>query len=209
MSYNSKVYRPNADSLVIASGGTFTNAGTSTITGTTDIAYTSASTSGSTSIQPFKLVTTMTGAGGVGGRGLFELNSNVALGGWANALKAHTKFGASGRITGLASSVLAEMDLSAGCSQGTYAPLELELNLGTGALTGTETSLIYASVNGADKATFDTNGFVLSLQGLTANAGKVFAASVKDGVKSTHSLRIKIGTTAYYIPLSTAADFNA
>jgi len=202
MSYNGTVIRPDPDNLKILDGGAFTSVGL------TDLSYSSASTSGSTSVQPFKLVTTMTGAGGVGGRGLFELNSNVALGGWANALKAHTKFGASGRVTGLASSIVAEMDLSAGTSQGNYAPVEIELNLGTGASTGTKTSLIYASVNGAGAGAFDDAGVILNLQGLTAAGGKAFQASAKNGVKSTHALKIQIGTTLYYIPLSTDATFD-
>jgi hypothetical protein len=173
------------------------------------IEATSASTSGSTSVEPFVVESVMTGIGGVGGRSRFQLDTNVALGGWANALKAVTKFGAAGRVTGLASALCAEMDLSAGTTQGNYAPLEIELNMGTGASTGTKTALLYASVNGAGAAAFDTAGVIFNLQGLTAASGKAFAASVKDGVKSTHSLRIQIGTTLYYIPLSTAADFNA
>lgn len=217
MSYEPKTYRKDGgDTFVVASGGkieiesggTITNAGNSTITGLTDIAYSSASTNGATSIQPFKLVTTMTGAGGVGGRGLFELNTNVAMGGWANALKAHTKFGASGKVTGLASSLCLEMDLSAGCAAGNYAPLEIELNLGNGALTGTKTSLIYASVNGAAAGTFDDNGVVLSLNGVTIGANHVFQASAKAAINATHAMKISVLGVDYFIPCHTSAAFG-
>jgi hypothetical protein len=151
---------------------------------------------------------TMTGAAGVGGRARFQLDTNVALGGWANALKGYTKFGASGRVTGLASAAVAEMDLSAGTTSGSYAPLEIELNLGTGASTGTMTSLIYASVNGAGAGAFDDNGVILNLQGLTIGAGDAIQASAVTDINSTHAMKIKIGNTLYYIPLHTAANFG-
>jgi hypothetical protein len=173
-----------------------------------NVTATSASTSGSSSVEPVVVSSTMTGVGGVGGRARFQLDSNVALGGWANALKAYTKFGASGRITGLASSLCAEMDLTAGTTQGTYAPIEIELNFGTTGKTGTNTSLIYASVNGTSASEFDTAGYILNLQGLTANTDKVFQASAKAAICSTHAIRIKIGATAYFIPLHTSAAFG-
>lgn len=172
------------------------------------VTATSASTSGSTSVEPVVVSSTLTGVGGVGGRARFQLDSNVALGGWANALKAYTKFGASGRITGLASSLCAEMDLTAGTTQGTYAPIEIELNMGTTGKTGANTSLIYASVNGTSASEFDTAGYILNLQGLTANTNKVFQASAKSAIGSTHAIRIKIGTTDYFIPLHTSAAFG-
>jgi hypothetical protein len=171
------------------------------------ITATSASTSGTTSIEPMILSSTMSGAGGVGGRARFQLSTNVALGGWSNALKAITVYGASGRTTGMGSALCAEMTLSAGTTAGTYAPAEIELNLGTGAKTGTQTSLIYASVNGDDKGTFDDHGFILSLNGLTADTGHVFQAAAVTDIDSTHALRINIGGTAYFIPLHTSATF--
>jgi hypothetical protein len=168
---------------------------------------TSDSTDAGVSVEPFVHNTTMTGVGGVGGRARFELDTNVALGGWANALKAQTEFGATGAVTGLGSAFVAELTLSAGTAAGTYAPVEIELNLATGALTGTETSLVYGSVNGADAGTFDTNGHILSLNGLTAGANNVFrtgltAATVN--AATTAALRVVIGGVAYYIPLATA-----
>jgi len=171
------------------------------------ITATSASTNGSTSVEPMVFSSTMTGAGGVGGRARFQLDTNVALGGWSNALKAITVYGASGRTTGLGSAACAEMTLSAGTTAGTYAPLEIELNLEAGAKTGTQTALIYASVNGADKGTFDDFGYIFSLNGLTANAGHVFQAAAVADIDSTHALRINIGGTDYFIPLHTSATF--
>jgi hypothetical protein len=159
-------------------------------------------------IEPMVLETTLAGAGATGGRARFQLTANVALGGWANALKAYTSFGASGRITGLASALCAEMDLSTGTTQGTYAPLELELNLGNGAKTGTTTSLIHANVNGDAVGEFDDHGYIMNIQGISADTGHVFQAAAVTDINSTHALRIKIGDTDYFIPLHTNAAFG-
>lgn len=158
-------------------------------------------------VEPFAIATTLSGVGATGGRFKSSLTTNVALGAWSNALKGEVTYGASGSTSGLGSAIVAEMTLSAGTSVGTYAPLEIELNLGTGAVTGTATSLIYASVNGADKATFDDNGFILNLAGLTAGAGDAFQTGLTAGTVNaacTAALKIKVGATTYYIPLATA-----
>jgi hypothetical protein len=162
----------------------------------------SSSTSGSSSVQPFRVLTTMTGAGGVGGRGYFKLDTNVALGGWSNALKGEVVYGASGRTAGLGSAILAEMQLSAGTTSGSYAPIEVELGLGTGAKTGTRTSLMSLNVYGAAKAEFDTAGFLFDLNGVTADTAKMFKATAPGAV--SHSLRIQINGTSYWIPVSDA-----
>ena len=165
-----------------------------------DLYSTCASTSGSTSAEPFYLKSTMTGAGGVGGRARFHLYTNVALGGWANALKAYTEFGASGRVTGLGSALCAEMALSAGTTQGTYAPLESEIVLGAGSSLGTETSFMYMAVSGANQTAMDDSGDLFKLDGLTAASGKLFQANTAGA--ATHALRCDIGGTKYYVMLT-------
>lgn len=167
---------------------------------------TSSSTSGSSSVEPLSMTNVMTGAGGVGGRAKFKLETNVALGGWANAVKAHTEFGASGRVTGLGSALVAELQLSAGTTQGTYAPLESEIVMPSGASTGTATSFLYGAASGAAVGTFDDNGFFFELAGLTAGAAHVFAANSKTGIAMTHTLRCRIGGTTYYLALHTDAN---
>jgi hypothetical protein len=152
---------------------------------------------------------TMTGAGGTGGRTLFQLNTNVALGSFSNALKAEVTYGASGRTTGLGSAFVAEMTLSAGTSAGTYAPVEIELNLGTSASTGTASSLVFASVNGTGKAAMDDNGYFLNLAGVTAGASKLFAnnGSIGNVDEITNGLKVRIAGADYFILLATAANF--
>lgn len=177
---------------------------TLTITGTTAQALTSASTS---LVEPFVTTTTLSGAGVTGGRLKNALTISGAAGSFTNALKGDVTYGASGSTSGLGSAIVAEMTLSAGTSSGTYAPLELELNLGTGASTGTDTSLIYGSVNGADAGTFDTNGNILNIQGLTAGASNAFRTGLTAGTVNaacTAALRVNIGGTDYFIPLATA-----
>lgn len=167
---------------------------------TVQIYTTCDSTNASTSFEPSVFHTTMTGAGQVGGRARFFMTTNVALGGWSNALKGEVTYGASGRTTGLGSAICAEMTLSAGTSSGTYAPLEIELNMGTSGVTGTATSLIYMSVNDAAATTFDTSGFLFTLTGVSVGSGKIFQANT--AAAATHALRCKIGSTAYYVMLT-------
>jgi hypothetical protein len=193
----------------------FTIAGTYTSSATTqtltydgnkllNLACTCASTDGSTSFEPVLFTTTMTGAGQVGGRVKCDLTINAAAGGWSNALKSNVTYGTSGRTNGLGSSACLEMTLSAGTTQGNYAPLEIELNLGSGAETGTCTSLMYLSVNGDDATTFQAKGYIMNLQGLgSATATEVFDECT-DG--ATHALRILIGSTPYYILLTNNVD---
>ncbi len=161
---------------------------------------TCASTNGSTSYEPVTFHNTLTGAGQVGGRTLCYMTTNVALGGWSNALKAQVVYGASGRTAGLGSALCVEMTMSAGTSSGTYAPLEIELNMGASGVTGTATSLMYLSINDAAATTFDTSGYLFNLQGLTAASGKCF--QVNTAAAATHALRIIIGSTPYYIMLT-------
>jgi hypothetical protein len=172
------------------------------------ITTTNAATSGT--YQPLIVSTTMSGAGADGGRAKFDMTTNVALGSFSNALKAEVTYGASGRTTGLGSAFVAEMTLSAGTSAGTYAPIEIELNLGTSASTGTASSLIFASVNGDGKATMDTNGYLLNLAGVTVAGAKLAATGTITNVNEiTHGLRVKIAGSDYYLLAATAANFNA
>lgn len=178
--------------------------GTVNITsGDVNITTSSALTSGSSSVEPLLVSTTMTGAGGVGGRAKFLTTINAALGGWSNAVKGEVVYGTSGRTTGLGSAVLAEMTLSAGTSAGTYAPLELELNVPSGASTGTLTSFIYASQQGTGVATMDTNGRFINLVGVTAGAGKMWKTGTTLGT-AAGGLRCRIAGTDYWLPFYAA-----
>ena len=178
-------------------------AATAVDTDSLTVTTSSASTSGSVSVEPVVVDTTMTGAGGVGGRAKFKTTINAVLGSFSNAVKGEIVYGASGRTTGLGSAVLAEMSLSAGTSAGTYAPLEIELNVPAGASTGTLTSFIYASMQGADVATMDTNGRFINLAGVTAGATKMWVTGTSLGT-AAGGLRCRIAGTDYWLPFYAA-----
>jgi len=167
---------------------------------------TSASTSGTVTAMPFYVHSTLTGVGGVGRAGQFVLETNVVLGGWSNALKAQVIYGAAGKTTGLGSAFCAEMTLSAGNVAGTYAPIEIELNMGAAGVTGTQTSLIYMSVNDAASTVFDDNGFLFSLNGVAAGASDVFYLADLTVTKADGLLKININGTAYYMFITTAIN---
>jgi hypothetical protein len=178
------------------------------------ITTTNTATSGT--YQPLVVSTTMSGAGADGGRAKFDMTTNVALGSFSNALKAEVTYGAAGRTTGLGSAFVAEMTLSAGTSSGTYAPVEIELNAASAASTGTGTSLIYASVNGTGAdSVVNAAATLISLQGLTAgSAGDTDMVTAPGGnfvandILSGIGIKVKVGSSFYYIPLVAAADYQ-
>jgi hypothetical protein len=168
-----------------------------------DVNTTCASTHASNSVRPIHMISTMTGAAGVGGRAEFEMTTNVELGGWCNALKAFMNFGANGGVTGLASAMNAElvMPSSLSGSGGTYACYEGNIVYPASGFTGGQpTSWFRLATSGADKTYFDTNGYLFDIIGVTAGAGKFFTTD--DEPTPTHALRIRIGGTEYWISVS-------
>ena len=167
-----------------------------------DMTFTSASTHASNSVEPLNINTTLTGAGGVGGRVKFHMTTEVVLGSWANALKAEVDWGAAGAVTGLGSAFVAEMTLGPGSEAGgTYGVLELELN--APADSGeTNVAFIYASMQGAEVATLDDAVSLLSLNGVAAGAGSIFNTfSQITNAAVQASVKIKINGTEWFIPL--------
>lgn len=161
---------------------------------------TTVNTATSGTFQPLLVDTTMSGAGADGGRAKFAMSTNVALGSFSNALKAEVTYGASGRTTGLGSAFVAEMTLSAGTSSGTYAPLEIELNAPASASTGTLTSFIHISTQGANVAAVDSNAVLFNLQGVTAGSGKLLQTGTTLA-SAAATLKCRVGSTTYYLPL--------
>jgi hypothetical protein len=178
-------------------------------TGQTTITHTSDSTSGSVNVEPFVMSSTMTGTGGVGGRARFALGATAALGDWANALKAITTFTGAGRVTGMASALCAEMVLSAATTQGTYAPLESELNMATGASLGAATSFLYGDVGGTGAGEILDGAYLFELgPGCIIDTGHIVQASAKSAINATHAIRIRAAATTLYIPAHTSAGFG-
>lgn len=170
--------------------------------------FANSATSGN--VEPLKITSTYTpGPSGTttGGRIHFLSVFTGQMGSWSNALKAEVFYGSAGLTTGLGSAFVAELSLSAGCTEGTYAPLEAELVMPASADVGTETSFLYAAVSGAAAGAFDDDGGIVSINGVTIDTGHVIQASAVAGVDSTHAMRIFINGTAYYVPLHTSAGF--
>ncbi len=173
-----------------------------------EIYATSPSTDGSNSAEAMYVKSVMTGAAGVGGRARFHLTTNVALGGWSNALKAHVEYGVAGRTNGLGSALCAELDLSAGTTQGNYAPLEAEL-IGTtsGAKTGTASAFLYCNVGGHStaKTTINANAYFAIFGAAVTIGTKATGAIVStraDGA-ATHAVKILVGSTVMWLLATT------
>jgi hypothetical protein len=194
---------PYLDGAVINNS---TITGTVTSTAVSNIAVTNATT-GSSNAAASTTTLTLTGVGGVGWASKSDLEANVALGAYANGLYGYLEFGASGRVTGLASGTVGEVVLSAGCTQGTYAAIEAEVGMPSGAVTGTNTSFLYLSSYGADKATFDTSGTLFNLAGVTKGSGKLLQdTTTGPTIRPVQVLKVVTPDGIRYLPLySTAA----
>jgi hypothetical protein len=177
-----------------------------TVVGASTVDVTDAST-GSTNAAAVTTTLTLTGAGAVGWASKSDLEANVALGAYANGLYGYLAFGASGRVTGLASGTVGEVVLSAGCTQGTYAAFEAEIGMPSGAVTGTNTSFFYLSTYGAAKATFDTSGTLFNLAGVTKGSGKFLQDTTTGSTaRPVQALKVVTPDGTRYLPLySTAA----
>ncbi len=158
-------------------------------------------------VNPITSTTTMTGAATTGGRALFQMNAQAALGGWSNAVKAIVVYNSSGSTSGLGSALVAEIQLSTGTTTGTYAPLESEIVVGTSGKLGSSTSFLYMNVND-DSNTFRDAGLFFEMgAGVTAGTGGLLQTISEATVASTHSLKIKIAGTVYYIPINSSQAF--
>jgi hypothetical protein len=194
---------PYLDGAVINNS---TITGTVTSTAVSNIAVTNATT-GSSNAAASTTTLTLTGVGGVGWASKSDLEANVELGAYANGLYGYLEFGASGRVTGLASGTVGEIVLSAGCTQGTYAAFEAEIGMPSGAVTGTNTSFFYLSSYGADKATFDTSGTLFNLAGVTKGSGKFLQDTTSGStIRPVQVIKVVTPDGIRYLPLySTAA----
>lgn len=169
---------------------------------------TCASTNASTSFEPGLCKTTMTGAGQVGGRYKFHLNiSDVALGGWANALKALVDCNTSGRATGLLSAFCAELTLPASnvsALSGTYAPLEVECVAPASCTPSAATAILaYMNLSGDSTAVAAVRaaGVLMKLDGLGSASSATNIFHTTGTVSATHGLRIDLDGVKYDILL--------
>ena len=164
-------------------------------------------TNGATNYEPAIFNTVMTGAGQVGGRVRVHMETNVVLGGWANAFKASVDLKSAGGCTGLLSAICGELVAAGKANAATLAVLELELVTVASATFDHRHSLIYSNISGNSTAntSFQENGVIWYFDGLgAATAGEIFDECVAPA--ASHSLRINIGGTFYYILLQSNVD---
>jgi len=139
----------------------------------------------------------------------YSLFSNVRVGAWANAIVGVIDFSTAGYVTGLAGVVCAELDMPGGAvpgGSGTYWLFEGELNLPTSYVGGgVPLALMGLNVWGAEKAQFDSAGFLFDITGVTSGDGDFFydhTANAADGF-----LKCRINGATYYIVLSDDTAF--
>lgn len=153
---------------------------------------------------------TRTGAGATGWAAKFDLETNVALGSYANGVYGYLGIGASGKVTGLGAGVCGEIVLSAGCADGTYACIEAEMGMPAGAVTGTASSFLYLSLYGAAAGTFDTSGYLFHLAGVTKASGKLLQDTTTGATaRPVQVLKVKTPDGDRFLPLYDTAACGA
>lgn len=155
----------------------------------------------------------LTGAGG-GGEALRAFSTINAAGATAHGAHISLNFGSSGSLSGLGVAGRNTLHIpdNAAWTGGTLSALQAEIySDGTASDPDglTELSFMrFVNDGHADgKADVDDDGFLMSLQGLTAGAAHIFATSLTAATvygNLTAALRVKVGSTTYYIPLATA-----
>lgn len=175
---------------------------------------TCASTDASTSFEPVLINTVMTGAGQVGGRVKINMSTDVVLGGWANAFKAQVECNTDGLATGILSAGCFEIVMPAANKSGlnyTVAPLEVEINCPASSVPTSNTAFMFFNFGNDSTAitSHNTNDYWF-IMGSNVNdtASGMFDAESKTGINKTHTLKIKIDGTVYYIALHTSQAFG-
>lgn len=163
--------------------------------------YTTSEDTSGTSVEPTLFNHVMTGAAGTGGRVAIRMETNVALGGWANALRVLVDRKTNGRATGLMSVVNAEMVFPASSiGSGTTAIYECEIVMPTSFVgDGSPISVMYIEASGATKTEFDTHGFLFDIAGVTAGSEKFWDESAS-AASGDSTIRIRVnGVTKYLL----------
>lgn len=178
-----------------------------TIAASTERAITIASTTALTSgtIRSFEMTQTHTGIGAIAEGLTAIVKTNVALGSWANAIFGKLDFQTVGKVTGMGGVICAELTMAGGAvSQGTYATFQSEINLPTSYSSSVPISVMRINTWGAVKASFDTYGYLFDIQGVAGGSGKFFSTATNAVID--HALKIRIGSTTYWIGLYDATS---
>lgn len=154
----------------------------------------------STNAEPFYVYSKVDGVGGYGGRSRFHTYSNVASGTNVMALKAHMEYGASGSTSGFSTAFCPELVMPNASVNGSYYVIECEYVAGgsttlQGSIGSSDSGFIFMQSSGDIDGDFDDNGFLFRIQGLNDNTTHLLYGN---------TLRMAVGTTTWYMPLSSA-----
>lgn len=145
---------------------------------------------------------------GAGGEALraFTTVSNAAPADTVNGAHISLSFGsAAGNVTGQSNAIRATYHLGNRTMTGTNASVQAEIySDGSSSAPGSNMAFL-RMVNAGDStgmAAVDTSGFFFCVDGLTANSGKLFRVAAPTTLAA--SLRVKVGSTTYYLPLYSA-----
>ena len=156
-------------------------------------------TDGANNFEPVLFNTIMTGAGQVGGRVRINMQTNVVLGGWANALKVSVDCQTNGCASGLLSALCVEVTTPGSTVTGHLTVLELELHTESSYTANRGHSLIYSNIDGDSAADdeFLLNGVLWDMNGMgTADSDENIFHTVDEDY-ATHGLRIRIDDVDY------------
>lgn len=109
------------------------------------------------------------------------LDTDVLLGGWANAIKGYVDCGDSGGSIGLISGVNGEVRLPNAAARGAYYGLESEIVFqASSTITpwGSSAGFLFMGAAGDGVADFDTDGVFMLVGGLTPGIGKLLSADM-------------------------------
>lgn len=153
-------------------------------------------------------------SGGAGGEAIraYTTVSNNTPADTCNGAHISLDFGASaGNITGLGTAVRATLHVPTRSLGGTIGAVQAEFfgDGASGAIGGTASFLRCVLDGHANmKDSFDENGYLIELAGASAGAAHLFRTGLTAATinaATTCALRIKVGNTAYFIPVATAA----
>ncbi len=138
----------------------------------------------------------------------FVLKSEFKTGNWANAIQASLNYGTAGLANGIGATISADLiPRNGSLDSGAYYCAHFSV--------GPQASTTWAATlqpiafmrleNWGTAGEFDDKGYLFHLTGVNVGNGQLFANETPTTGNITHSLKILIGTTEYFIPLSTTS----
>lgn len=161
------------------------------------IAKTSALTTGTIRAQNVALTMTVASTGNIVEALYVSITSNVKTGAWANAITGKIDYSTAGAAHGMAAAICAEMiPPNSSLARGALYALDLEFGCGASSSWASAGPLAFIKfANWGTKTHFDDNAFLFHLTDVTSGTGHLLY---------NNTIRLRVGTTSWYMPLSTA-----